>query len=165
MEDLLSSAHTWFLESQTQFPGGELRIRLAEGIKAKATAPLEISDVNLGSFYAIQVGANSRVAEILFESTIAIFSFDESFDDDRDKTLKFGEPGNNTLTRVEQSTFQDYVRSSTTAFDIHDGPLMAWFVWTEDQLTFVLSDCEPIVRLLPDAPHLNRDRTSTWAAE
>ena len=162
MKTVLETAHTWFLEASTQSPNGALRIRLVEGIKGKERLPVKVGDQVLGSYFPVTIEPSSRVVEVCFPNTLALFTYNESYDS-KDSEL-VAEEGRLVLRKVSASSFRTYTASSTTAFELGREPITEWLLWTENQIFQVISSGEPTVAELSAGPDLSIERYQTWTA-
>ena len=161
METVLDTAHTWFLERCTQFPGGELAIRLVEGIKGTERLPVQIGDNNLGPYFPVTIEPASRVAEVRFSFALALFTCNESFDA-ADPELMTQE--RSVLRKVSASSFRKYIAANTTVQELGQEPLVEYLLWTENQVFQIFASGEPGVVELPDDPDLSIERYETWSA-
>lgn len=161
METILDTGHTWFLEACTQLPSGELRIRLAEGIKGKERYPVHIGDQVLGPYFPVTIEPISRAVEVRFPWALALFTCNESFDA-KDPYLIV--ESRTVLQQVSTSSFRKYISTNTTAFELGKEPLTEWFLWTENQVFQVLASGEPEVVKLAAGSDLSIKRYKTWSA-
>src|SRR4051812_15216424 len=104
MRTSLDTAHTWFLEGSTQLPSGELRIRLAEGIKGGERIPAQLAGI-VRSFFPVTVQSASRVVDVIFANAHALFTFNESYDTDM---LALIAEDRAKLVRVSDSAFRKH---------------------------------------------------------
>lgn len=161
MENVLDSAHTWFLESYQQGPYGSLIIRLAEGIKGAERLPVQIGDKTLGRYFPVTVERTSRCATIVFDDVRAVLTYTEGYDAE-DPNLQVGE--GRFLRCVRASSFRDLAGSTLTAIDEFRGEFSEWLVWTEEMILQVLSGAAPDVRLEDRQPDDTIERGETWSA-
>jgi len=161
MKTSLDSAHTWFLEGCAQLPSGELRIRLAEGLKGSERQPVEIAPGVVKSFFPVTVESSSRAVDVVFENAHALFTFNESFDTDK---LALTTEDRVKLRRVSDSPFRTHASATTSIFELVHGPILEWFLWTEDQVFQILASEEPTIVEVSAGPNLTIQRNSTWAA-
>ena len=161
METVLDTAHTWFLESCTQLPGGELNIRLAEGIKGRDRLPVQIGDQVLGPYFPVTVEPTSRAVEVRFPYALVVFTYNESYDA-KDPDLVAEDRA--ILRKVSASSFRKYLSESTSALELGKQPLEEWLLWTENQVFQVLASGEPQVVELAGDPDLSIERYQTWSA-
>lgn len=161
METILDTAHTWFLEVCAQFPNGELRIRLAEGIKGTERLPVQVGEQVLGPYFPVTVEPSSRTAEVYFPYALVVFTYNESYDA-RDPELIAD--GRTVLRKVSASSFRKYIAESTTALELGQEPLTEWLLWTENQVFQVFASGDPQVAELPAGPDLSIERYQTWSA-
>lgn len=115
METVLDTAHTWFLESCTQLPSGELHIRLAEGIKGTERLPVYVNDQVLGPYFPVIIEPTSRAVEVRFSHALALFTYDESYDA---KDPELVVEGRTVLRKVSTSSFRKYISANTTALEL-----------------------------------------------
>ena len=162
MKTSLDTAHTWFLEECTQLPSGQLRIRLAEGIKGSERRPVEITAGVVRNFFPVTVERSSRAVDVIFENAYALFTFNESYDTDK---LALTTEDRLKLRSVSDSSFRNHALATTSIFDLVAAPIMEWFLWTEDQLFQILSSREPTIVEVPSGANTGIARTSTWAAD
>jgi hypothetical protein len=161
MKTSLDTAHTWFLEGSAQLPSGELRIRLAEGIKGSERKPVEITDGVVRSLFPVTVQSSSRAVDVIFENAHALFTFNESYDTDK---LALITEDRAKLRRVSASSFRKHASATTSIFELVAVPISEWFLWTEDQVFQILATGEPTIVEVPSGPNLTIARNSTWAA-
>ena len=161
MENILNSAHTWFLESYQQGPYGSLIIRLAEGIKGTERLPVQIGDKTLGPYFPVTVERTSRCASIIFNDVRAVLTYTEGFDAE-DPKLQMGE--GRFLRCVTASSFRDLAANTLSAIDEFRGEFSEWLVWTEEMILQVLSGAPPEVRLEDREPDDTVERGKTWSA-
>ena len=162
MQTSLDSAYTWFLEECAQRSSGELRIRLAEGIKGKHRQPVLITEGVVKSFFPVTVESASRVVDVVFANAYALFTFNESYDTAK---LALTTDERTTLRTVAASSFRTYASATTSIFELAEAPIAEWFLWTEDQVFQILSSGEPTIVEIPGGPNPNIERNSTWAAD
>jgi len=162
MESILSSAHTWFLESYQQSPYGDLTIRLVEGIKGTERQPVQVGEQTLGPYFPVTIEPRSRCVTVRFRDLRALFTFSESYDSD-DLKLVLAE-GRRFVRRAEASSFREFVSNSTTAIADFRGDFSEWLVWTEDQLFQVLAGEEPEIVVDDRPPDFSIERGGTWSA-
>jgi hypothetical protein len=160
MRTLLDTAHTWFLEGSTQLPSGELRIRLAEGIKGGERIPAQVAGI-ARSFFPVTVQSASRAVDVIFANAHALFTFNESYDTDK---LALIAEDRAKLVKVAGSSFRKHASATTSIFELVDVPISEWFLWTEDQVFQILASGEPRIVEVAGGPNLGIERTSTWAA-
>ena len=161
MQTVLDTAHTWFLESCTQLPSGELRIRLAEGIKGTERFPVQVGDSVLGPYFPVTIEPTSRAVEVLFPYALALFTCNESYDA-ADPELLTEE--RTVLRKVTASSFRKYLSTNTTAIELGREPLLEYLLWTENQVFQVFASGEPEVSDLAEGPDLSIERYKTWSA-
>jgi hypothetical protein len=161
METVLDTAHTWFLEACTQLPSGELRIRLAEGIKGNNRLPVQVGEKTLGPYFPVTIEATSRVVEIRFFYALALFTYNESYDK-RDSELVT--EGKTFLQRVSDSSFRKYISTRTTALELGVEPLTEWLLWTENQVFQVFASGDMQVVEVAAGPDVSIERYQTWSA-
>ncbi len=80
MNSILTSAHTWFLESYEQKPSGELIILLVEGIKDNERQPVHIGEQVLGPYFPVTIEPHSRCVSVRFRDLRILLTFNESYD-------------------------------------------------------------------------------------
>ena len=161
MEEVLGSAHTWFLESYQQGPHGDLVIQLVEGIKGSERMPVHIGEKTLGPYFPVTIEPTSRCVTIRFKNPRAVFTFVESFDS---ASLGVTMVGSKFVHRADDSEFRRFVSKVTTAVEDYQGDFSEWLVWTEDQLFQVICSSPPEVLLEPRSPDLSIERGNTWSA-
>lgn len=161
MENTLSSAHTWFLESYHQGPYGDLTIQLVEGIKGIERRPVQVGEQSLGPHFPVTIEPHSRCVTVRFKDLRALFTFSESYDSD---DLKLVMAKGRFVRRAEASSFREFVRSSTTAIDDFRGEFSEWLVWTEDQIFQVFSGEQPEILWEDRVPDFSIERGGTWSA-
>jgi hypothetical protein len=161
MESILSSAHTWFLESYNQVSCGDLVIYLAEGIKGPDRLPVQIGEQTLGPYFPVKIESHSRCAVVRFKGVRGLFTHPEGFDtEDRRLSLADGR----FLRQASGSSFRDFANSTTTCIEDFRGDFTEWLLWTEDQIFQVLVDEPPTVHLDCRTPDLSIERGETWSA-
>ncbi len=160
MSPLLDSAATWFLDSATQERDGTLVIRLTEGLKGDERQFVEHDGQQLGPYFPVEVQAASRCVAVTFPKARACFSFDESLDTP-DPAFERGL--GQFLFPATDSTFRRFAVSRTLLAQEDDDALEEYFLQCEDRLFQVISEA-PEVRVLPEAPRLDVERTQTWFA-
>lgn len=161
MKTVLDTAHTWFLEACTQLSSGELRIRLAEGIKGTERLPVQIGGTVLGPHFPVTIEPSSRAVEVRFPYALVLLTYNESYDA---KDPELVTETRTILRKVSTSSFHNYITSSTTALELGKEPLTEWLLWTENQIFQVLASGEPEVVELPAGPDLSIERYQTWSA-
>jgi hypothetical protein len=161
MNNILASAHTWFLESYQQGPYGDLVIRLAEGIKGIEPQPVHVGETVLGPYLPVTVEPHSRCVTMRFRDLRSLLTYTEGYDAE-DQKLELG-PGK-FLRQVTSSSFRDFTARTTTAIDEFRGEYSEWLVWTEEQIFQVLSGEPPEVALEARTPDFSIERGGTWSA-
>jgi hypothetical protein len=161
MNNILASAHTWFLESYQQGPYGDLAIRLAEGIKGTEPRPVHVGEKVLGPYFPVTIEPHSRCVTVRFRDLRSLLTYTEGYDAE-DPKLELG-PGK-FLRQVASSSFRDFTASTTTAIDEFRGEYSEWLVWTEEQIFQVLSGEPPEVALEARTPDFSIERGGTWSA-
>lgn len=162
MDNVLNSAHTWFLESYQQGPYGSLTIRLTEGVKGTERLPVQIGDQVVGPYFPVTIERTSRCVTITFQDVRAVLTYAEGYDDAEDPRLKM--EGGRFLRRVNGSSFRDFAASTLNAIDDFRGEFSEWLVWTEEMILQVLSGETPEVRLENRRPDETIERGKTWSA-
>jgi hypothetical protein len=160
MNDILNSAQNWFFDSASHHLNDTLLIRLTEGIKGKEPQIVEIGETKLGSFFPVQVKADSRVVEIKFTGTLAFFIYNESYDT-ADPNLK--KSGKRFLFNVESSAFRNFAETRTLVKQLHQEPYHEHLLCCEDRIFHVLSANAPVVLILQTETDLTLQRTVTWS--
>ncbi|WP_454832676.1 hypothetical protein [Pseudoxanthomonas wuyuanensis] len=158
MESILSSAHTWFLESYSQAPYGDLFVHLVEGIKGADRLPVQIGEQTLGPYFPVTVEPYSRCVVVQFKDVRGVFTHPEGFDA-KDPGLSLAE--GRFLRQANGSAFREFASNTTTAIDDYRGDFLEW---TEDQIFQVLVGEPPEVYLDTRAPNLSIERGATWSA-
>lgn len=161
MENVLASAHTWFLESYRQGPYGDLVVRLAEGIKGSERKPVDIGGQVLGPHFPVTIEPESRCVSVRFSDVRGVLTFPEGYDAP-DPKMELGE--GRFLRPVRSSAFREFASSTTTAIDDFRGEYSEWLLWTEDQIFQVLAGGVPVVHLESDSADLSIERGETWSA-
>jgi hypothetical protein len=161
MESILASSHTWFLESYTQGPTGDLIIRVVEGIKGTERMPVQIGEQTLGPYFPVTIEPHSRCALILFKDVRGLFVTPEGYDaSDPKLTLAEGR----FLRKAHGSAFRDFAALTTTSIDDFRGHFSEWLLWTEDMIFQVLTGEEPEISFDDRSPNLFVERGETWSA-
>ena len=161
MESILTTAHTWFLESYEQGPYGDLVINLVEGIKGTERLPVHIGGQTLGPYFPITVEPHSRCVSIRFSDLRALCTFTEGYDAE-DSKMVLGE--GKFVRSVQQSSFRDFTAATTSALDEFRGDFSEWLVWTEEQIFQVLAGSQPEIQLQDRSPDFSIERGNTWSA-
>ncbi|TNJ33130.1 hypothetical protein [Arenimonas terrae] len=161
MDEILGTAHTWFLESYQQGPYGDLVIRLVEGIKGSERKPVHVDNKVLGPYFPVTIEPSSRCVALRFKSVRAVFTFVESFDTG---SLGLAMPQGKFVHRVDESEFRHFVGKATAAVEEYKGEFTEWLIWTEDQLFQVIASSPPEILLEATAPDLSIKRGNTWSA-
>jgi hypothetical protein len=161
MEEVLSTAHTWFLESYQQGPYGDLVIRLVEGMKGSERRPVHVGDKTLGPYFPVTIESSSRCVTLRFRNARAVFTFVESFES---ASLGVAMSGGKFVHRTDDSEFRRFVSKTTTAVEDYQGEFSEWLIWTEDQLFQVIAGSPPDILLEARAPDLSIERGDTWSA-
>lgn len=138
MKTLLDEFYTLFLHS-AMYAEGDLRIVVAEGLRAA-----EPEDVTFGGHvfkdtYAIDTSEDSRLVEVRFTDPIAWQLVDESYTAGNDYEVH---EGKFALQVLNQSRYLDYVRAYHGWFEMIRGPGKHYRVWTENEVIDVVG-CEP----------------------
>jgi len=161
MDNILASAHTWFLESYAQGPHGDLVIRLAEGIKGTELQPVHVGEQVLGPYFPVTVEAHSRCASVRFRDLRSLLTFTEGYDA-KDPKMELEE--GRFLRKVRSSGFREFTAATSTAIDEFRGDYSEWLLWTEEQIFQVLSGEPPEVSLEARSPDFSIERGGTWSA-
>lgn len=161
MNSILTSAHTWFLESYEQRPSGELIIRLVEGIKGNERQSVHIGEQVLGPYFPITIEPHSRCVSVRFRDLCILLTFNESYDA---VDPKMELEGGKFLRKVKYSGFREFTASTTTAMEEYQGDYSEWLVWTEDQIFQVVAGEMPEVLVENRSPDFSIERGETWSA-
>jgi len=161
MKTSLDTAHTWFLEGCTQLPSGELRIRLAEGIKGANRIPMQIVAGVESSFFPVTVESSSRAVDVIFENAHALFTYNESYDTGE---LELVAEDGVKLKKVSASSFRKHAEATTSILELATAPIAEWLLWTEDQVFQILASAEPMIVEVPEGLNLAIARHETWTA-
>jgi len=162
VQTLLDSGYTWFLEDCSQLPTGELRIRLAEGIKGTERVPVPMGGEVVRTFFPVTIQSSSRVMEVVFENAHAFFTCNESYSG---SSADLVTDHRGRLTKVASSLFRNHVSTATSVFALASEPIFEWFLWTEDQVFQILASEEPKVVEMSSGPDLTIVRGKTWASD
>lgn len=161
MNDILASAHTWFLESYEQSPYGDLVIRLAEGIKGAERQPVHVGEKVLGPYFPVTIQPQSRCVFVRFRDLRSLLTYPEGYDaEDPKMELEEGR----FLRKVKSSSFREFTAATSTAIDEFRGEYSEWLVWTEEQIFQVFSGEPPEVFLETRPPDFSIERGGTWSA-
>ena len=160
MQTVLDNAHTWFLESCSQYPGGRLVIRLVEGIKGTERQPVTLANATVGPYFPVVVQSSSRVVDVIFDNALALFTHNESYDAN-DSELKL-EDGKAFLRQANASSYRQFCQATTNVSELFPHEVCEFLLWSEDQIFQILASAPPIVALSQAAPDMTISRTQTW---
>ncbi len=161
MDTILATGHTWFLESYTQEPYGDLVIRLVEGFKGSIPEPVVVADKVLGPYFPVTIEPHSRCVAVTFSDLRGLLTYSESYDAN-DPTLSL-EQGR-FLRKASGSSFRSFMEQTSTAISDFRGEFFEFLLWSEDQIFQVFAGTEPSVVVEDRTPNFALERGRTWAA-
>jgi hypothetical protein len=138
MNTLLDEFHAAFLRSVV-YAEDELRITVAEGLRAAEPEDITIAGHVIKGSYAVDVSEKSRVVEVRFSRPIVWQAADESFTSGDEYEVREGKSALQVLTR---SRYLDYVRATHGWFEEIRGKGKHYRVLTEGEIIDVVA-CEP----------------------
>ena len=138
MKTVLDDLYTAFLHAAVYFEG-DLRIIVAEGLRAAEPEDITIGGHLITGTYAVNTSEDSRLVEVCFSRPIAWQLVDESFTAGNEYEVR---EDNFALQVLTQSRYLDFVRANHGWFEeMGRGPGKHYRVWTENEVIDVVA-CE-----------------------
>jgi hypothetical protein len=107
MDSILNGSDTWYLDRLVF--GDRLEVYIVEGIRASEPTDIHVGDVTLSGTYAMNITPASRRVVVIFDQVLTFLVTNESYATPGEGDRR----SDGILCRYEQSSFLDYVRTST----------------------------------------------------
>lgn len=161
MKSPLDSAHTWFFECAVHQYPDTLEVQLVEGLKGQTAERVEIADgKSLGPFFPVGVHGNSRSASVIFRDVLAYQLINESLGSSQ-TDVKSDE---GVLRKCTDLEYLKYLQTDSLIEQLYEGKYTAYFIWTEDQIVYVVCQEEPEVTVGAREPDLGIQRHRIYTA-
>ncbi len=159
MKSPLDDAHTWLFEHSVHRYPDTLEVHLVEGLKGRIATLLEVADgKSLGPFFPVGVQGDSRCASIIFRDVLAYQLVSESLGSSQTEVKSDG----GVLRKCTEIEYLNYLHKDSLIEQLYDGTYTAYFLWTEDQVVYVVCQDEPVVTVGARDPDLSIQRHSTY---
>ena len=152
---------TWFFEKLDFTYPDVLSIKLVEGVKsAEKEYVLPESDNPLGPYFSVKVKATSRCVRVVFEDVCSFQVVDESLITQSPEME--GEQLFGPVKKCSSMEYRRYIENDSIIAQAREGDYSAYYLWTEDQVLFILASSEPSIMVSDEQPNLDLERCNVY---